>query len=263
MADVLQIFKIGGHVINQADRLKEFLEDLSHWPGYKLLVHGGGRLATQLCERLHITPQMIDGRRVTDADTLQVVTMAYAGWANKQIVATLQALGQDAIGLSGADGNLICAKKRQHPTIDYGYVGDICPDAVNARFLKELIDNQHLPVLCAITHDGQGQLLNTNADTIAGTVAMAMAQHYEVNLNLLFEKPGVLSNPEDDNSLIPLLNPLNYKQYKADGVITAGMIPKLDNAFAALEQGVKTVRIASADSLKNKIKPCTEISLNV
>ncbi|MCC8112845.1 MAG: acetylglutamate kinase [Bacteroidales bacterium] len=241
--DNIQVWKIGGAVIDDPEALRAFLAEFAAMPGPKVLVHGGGRAATALSKRLGIETKMIEGRRVTDAATLDIATMVYAGLANKQIVAQLQALGCNAIGLCGADANAIKAHKRPAEPIDYGFVGDI--DSVNAPMLKHLTDAGIVPVLCAITHDGNGQLLNTNADSVAQSVATAMAQLTDVELCYSFEQLGVMRDIADPASLIKEITPALYAQLKADGTISGGMIPKLDNAFRAISAGVKSVTIGA------------------
>ncbi len=254
MSTDLKIFKIGGGILDDADQLHRFLAELARVPGPKILVHGGGKGASQMLQDLGIAPQMVQGRRITDAPTLDIVTMFYAGKTNKQVVALLQAEGVNALGLSGADGNVIRAVKRPVKDIDYGFVGDLPADAVNAGLLAQLLKAGLLPVLCAITHDGHGQLLNTNADTIASAVARALSGQYAVELHFCFEKNGVLSDVNDDNSVIPRITAAQYQELKAAGVIAAGMVPKLDNAFAALEAGVARVVIEHAQRINEPVK---------
>lgn len=243
MQEVLNILKIGGKLLADESQLTEMLKVFTGMEGHKILVHGGGNRANELIRDLGIEPKMINGRRITDAATLEIVTMVYAGLINKGLVARLQAMQCPAIGLSGADGNSILAHKRVVQDIDYGFAGDI--DAVGVDTFRHLISGGLVPVCCAITHDGQGQLLNTNADTVASSLAIAMAPHYRVSLQYSFEKPGVLKDPSDDNSVISSLNRDLYRQYKTDGVITDGMIPKLDNAFAGLDAGVSEIVIGN------------------
>ena len=243
----LSIIKIGGNIIDDETKLAAFLDAFAAVKGKKILVHGGGKLATRVAEGLGIRQQMIDGRRITDAETLKIVAMVYAGTINKNIVAQLQARGCDAIGLSGADGNAILAHKRVHPTIDYGYVGDV--DAINSSLLTSLLLLDKTLVFSPITHDGKGQLLNTNADTIAQEIARELSAIFETSLVYSFEKSGVLMNAEDDNSVIPRINPAAYQELKEQQVIFAGMIPKLDNAFTALRNGVGKVIIGRAEEL--------------
>ncbi|QIX62665.1 acetylglutamate kinase [Hymenobacter sp. BT18] len=254
MREGLKIFKIGGGIIDDERQLRQFLRELAQVPGRKLLVHGGGKGASQMLRDLGIEPQMVQGRRITDAATLDIVTMFYAGKTNKQVVAGLQAEGINALGLSGADGNVIQAVKRPVKDIDYGFVGDLPADAVNAAFVGQLLEMHLTPVFCAITHDGAGQLLNTNADTIASTLAQALAAQYEVELHFCFEKDGVLRDVNDDASVIPQITAAEYQQLKAEGVIAAGMVPKLDNAFAALEAGVERVVIENALRINEPVK---------
>lgn len=245
----IKVVKIGGNVINKPEKLDAFLADFARIEGPKMLVHGGGREATRLCEVLGIPTTMIDGRRVTDRKTLDVVTMVYAGLINKTIVAKLQALGCDAIGLSGADANIIKAIRRPAEPIDYGFVGDIDLANVTESDIAHMLRFELTPVFCSITHDGNGTLLNCNADTVASSLACAVSRIQSVRLIYCFEKRGVLSNPDDDDSVIPSVTSENYPQLRADGVISGGMIPKIDNAFAAIDGGVKSVTIKSADEL--------------
>jgi acetylglutamate kinase len=243
----LLVIKIGGNVIDDEAQLQEVLQQCAALQQPFVLIHGGGKLATQLAETMNIPQQMVEGRRITDAASLKVVTMVYAGYINKTIVAQLQALKCNAVGLCGADGNTILAHKRIHPSIDYGFVGDV--DAVNASFLAGLLQQGQSVVLAPITHSGKGQLLNTNADTIAQETAKALGKHFAVQLIYTFEKPGVLLDANDDNTVIPAINPNLYQQLKNEGKIFAGMIPKLDNAFAALQSGVQKVIIGQATQL--------------
>jgi len=245
----LHIIKIGGNVINTATALDSFLDRFAQLEGPKILVHGGGKLLEELARKLDIPQQMVNGRRITDGETLKLAAMVYAGLINKQIVAALQAKGVNALGLSGADANCIPAVKRVVGAQDFGFVGDVSPATVNADFLASLLVANICPVFCAITHDGQGQLLNTNADTQASALAIALAKHYHVELVYCFEKNGVLSNPEDEQSVIPQITPSSYAMLKDEQRITEGMIPKLDNAFAAIQQGVASVRITHANAL--------------
>ncbi|MFI5133302.1 MAG: acetylglutamate kinase [Chitinophagales bacterium] len=247
----LLVIKIGGNIIDDEIKLSSFLKEFAGIEAAKILVHGGGKLATQLAEQLNIPQQMVDGRRITDAETLKVVTMVYAGYINKNIVAQLQSNGCVTIGISGADGNTILAHKRDHPAVDYGFVGDI--DSVNSSFLKNLLDQNFAVVIAPITSDDQGQLLNTNADTIAQEVAKAMSSLFNVDLIYTFEKSGVLLDANDDSTVIPSLNFVYYQQLKSTQKIFAGMIPKLDNAFAALNSGVKKVIIGKAEELEQLI----------
>lgn len=251
---MLKIIKIGGGIIDNPTELKQFLQTFSQIEGPKILVHGGGKGASKMLEKLGIQPKMIEGRRITDQETLEVVTGLYAGNLNKQIVAQLQQFGTNAIGLSGADGNVIKGIKRPVKTIDYGFVGDISLDGINVDFLQLLIDNGYTPVLCAITHDGEAQLLNTNADTIASTVAEALAINNDVQLNFCFDKIGVLRDVNDDSTLIPEITVDLYQNLKDEGVIFEGMIPKLDNAFRVIKNGVKQVTLVHAKNINSEIK---------
>lgn len=245
----LTVIKIGGNVIDDPIELDHFLIDFSKIKGNKVLVHGGGKSATKMAQKMGLTQIMIEGRRSTDAAMLEVVVMMYAGQINKNIVAQLQSKNNNAIGFSGADGNLIQSVKRNHETIDYGFVGDV--KAINTDLLQTLLSYQIVPVFCAITHDKKGQLLNTNADTIASELAIALSQLYEVTLNYCFEKQGVLSDSENDNSVIVQLNAELYAQLKAEKVIHSGMIPKLDNCFNSLSKGVQRIKIGHHKMLKN------------
>ncbi len=243
----LSIIKIGGNIIDDEVRLAAFLDNFAAVPGKKILVHGGGKLATKVAEGLGIQQQMVDGRRITDAETLKIVTMVYAGTINKNIVAQLQARGCPAIGLTGADGNAILSHKRTNANIEYGYVGDV--DVVNTSLLTSLLLLDKTLVFAPITHDGKGQLLNTNADTIAQELARGLSATFEVSLIYSFEKSGVLLDAEDETSVIGRINPSYYEELKSIGAIFAGMIPKLDNAFAALRSGVSRVIIGKAEEL--------------
>lgn len=246
--DKLYIIKIGGNIIDDEKKLSSFLRDFSEIGDKKILVHGGGKLATQLAERLGVKQSLVDGRRITDGETLKVVTMVYAGYINKNIVAQLQSNHCNAIGLCGADGDLILAHRRKHPVIDYGFVGDV--DAINVKLLINLLRQNLSVVVASLTHDQQGQLLNTNADTIAQEIAKATSTEFDVNLIYSFEKTGVLMDTNDETTVIPTLSPSLYQQLKAKEKIFAGMIPKLDNAFTALNSGVKKVVIGKAEELK-------------
>ena len=250
MAELL-VIKIGGNIIDDEGKLSSFLSDFGSLPQAKILVHGGGKLATQLADKLGIEQKLIDGRRITDAETLKIVTMVYAGYVNKNIVALLQSHHCNAIGLCGVDGDAILAHKRDHPVIDYGYVGDV--DSINTTLFKNLLEQNISIVVAPITHDQQGQLLNTNADTIAMEIAKAMSAEYEVELIYSFEKKGVLGDINDDNSVISKLDHNNYQQLRSKEKIFAGMIPKLDNAFLALENGVKKVVVGKAEHLQQLI----------
>src|ERR1700709_1435614 len=224
----LNIIKIGGNVIDNSENLYHFLKDFTALDGYKILVHGGGKVATQMSEELGVESKLVDGRRITDIDTLRVVTMVYGGLINKNIVAQLQRFGTNAIGLTGADGDFIRTKKRPVKTIDYGFVGDIDEKSINPENIESLMDAGFTPVFCAITHDGEGQLLNTNADTIASALAVALAGLYETTLIYCFEKKGVLKDINDEESLIKDINPQHYLELKEQQIIHSGMLPKLD-----------------------------------
>ncbi len=249
--ETLYVIKIGGNIIDDDALLSVFLKKFAGISSKKILVHGGGKLATRLAEKLGIPQQMVDGRRITDAETLKIVTMVYAGYINKNIVAELQFLQCNAIGICGPDGNSILAHKRDRTAIDYGFAGDI--DQVNAVLLKQLLENDLSPVMASITHDGKNQLLNTNADTIAQEIAKALSEHYRVNLVYSFEKPGVLLDMEDENSVISVLDAGYFRELKDSKKIFAGMIPKLDNAFAAVSQGVNQVIIGKGEELEQLI----------
>ena len=249
----LFVIKIGGQIIDDPVDFKSFLNSFASIGEKKILIHGGGKLATKLAEQLNVEQHVVDGRRITDAQTLRLVTMVYAGEINKNIVAQLQSNDCDALGLTGADGNAILAHKRKdtssvgEPGVDYGFAGDV--DFVNTRLLVLLLENNITPVFAPLTHDKKGQLLNTNADTIARSVATAMSDKYEVNLVYSFEKNGVLSNAGDESSVIKNIDPGIYRELKLSGAIFAGMIPKLDNAFSALDLGVQRVIIGKAGQL--------------
>jgi acetylglutamate kinase len=252
----LYVIKIGGNIIDDEQKLLLFLKSFatifSQLHGLRvILVHGGGKLASKMAAQLGIEQQMVDGRRITDAETLRIVTMVYAGLINKNIVAQLQANGCNSLGLCGADGNVIQSHKRSHPTIDYGFVGDV--DVVNTTLLKSLLQQNMAAVLAPITHDGKGQLLNTNADTIAQETAKALSSLYDVELIYSFEKNGVLLDVNDENSVIPTLTKSYYEELKDKQLIFAGMIPKLDNAFAAINSGVSKVIIGKAEELQQLI----------
>lgn len=245
----LSIIKIGGNILDHAESLSRFLKHFAKVDGLKILVHGGGKLATQLAERMGIEAKMVAGRRITDDEMLRIVTMVYAGLANKNIVAALQSFNCDAIGLSGADANMIQAVKRPVKEIDYGFAGDIMPHSVNTERLSNFLNMGLTPVFSAITHDAAGQLLNTNADTIASALATALSPIYETDLVYCFERKGVLQDVTDQTSVIAHINHVNYTQLKENGIIADGMIPKLDNAFDAINKGVKRVLIKHADDI--------------
>lgn len=245
----LWIIKIGGNIIDDPEKLGRFMERFSQLRGKKILVHGGGKIATRMAADLGIEARMVEGRRITDDAMLRVVTMVYAGLTNKQIVAGLQAHGCNALGLSGADGNTITAVKRPVGAVDYGFVGDIRPDSVDADAISTLLESGFIPVFSAITHDRKGLLLNTNADTIASALAVAMAGKYQTSLVYCFEKRGVLRDVQDEDSIIPEIRASAFEGLKASGIIADGMIPKLHNAFEAIAKGVSEVCIGHADEL--------------
>ena len=247
MKQHLTIIKVGGKIVENPASLNALLHDFSKVEGRKLLVHGGGRSATQIAERLGVETKMVDGRRITDEQMLEVVTMVYGGLVNKRIVAGLQAEGVNAIGLTGADMGIVLSDKRPVKTVDYGWVGDV--RRVNAEAVATLIESHCCPVIAPLTHDGQGHMLNTNADTMAAEMAKALAKTYDVTLMYCFEKAGVLADENDDNSLIPTITPAVLADLKAHGVVTGGMLPKLDNAMACVEAGVETVVITRADHI--------------
>ena len=280
---MIKVIKIGGNIVDNPELLREFVKDFAAMPGMKILVHGGGVMASQMQKGMGMIPQMIEGRRVTDEETLKVVTMVYAGWCNKNITALLQAEGCNAIGLSGADGNAIKALKRAPvyveslgQDVDYGYVGDVTAESVNAKFIYSLLERGIVPVFNAINHDGEGNLLNTNADTIASSVAIAMANYkyrtprevcsrceectfcsddgrltHITDLIYCFEKDGVLYDKDDDSSVIPEITKERFAELKAEGVVADGMIPKLSNSFKAIDSGVRRVVIKHARNLLN------------
>lgn len=280
---MIKVVKIGGNVVDNPELLREFVRDFAAMPGMKILIHGGGVMASQLQKEMGMVPQMIEGRRVTDEQTLKVVTMVYAGWCNKNIAALLQAEGCNAIGLSGADGNAIKARKRPPvhvesigEEVDYGYVGDVNAESVNAKFIYSLLEKGIVPVFNAINHDGNGNLLNTNADTIASSVAVAMANYryrtprevcsrceectfcsddgrltHLTELIYCFEKDGVLFDKDDDSSVIAEIDKERFAELKAKGIVADGMIPKLTNSFKAIDSGVARVVIKHARNLSN------------
>ena len=282
---MIRVVKIGGNVVDNPELLAKFVRDFAAMPGMKILVHGGGVMASQMQKSMGMVPQMIEGRRVTDEETLRVVTMVYAGWCNKNITALLQAQGCNAIGLTGADGNAIKARKRPpvfveslKQSVDYGYVGDVSAVSVNAKFIYSLLEKGIVPVFNAINHDGEGNLLNTNADTIASSVAIAMANYqyrtrrdvccrceecthcsddgrltHVVELLYCFEKNGVLYDKDDDSSVIPTLDRDRFAQLKEEGRVADGMIPKLTNSFKAIDSGVERVVIKHARNLLNPL----------
>jgi acetylglutamate kinase len=243
----LYVVKIGGNIIDDDALLSVFLKKFVAIKSKKILIHGGGKLATRLAEKLNIPQQLIDGRRITDGETLKIVTMVYAGYINKHIVAELQSLGCNSMGISGPDGNSILAHKRENADIDYGFAGDI--DRVNADWFRQLLESGICIVVSSITHDGNNQLLNTNADTIAQEIAKAMSPAFEVSLVYSFEKPGVLQDIENENSVIKKLHHDFYKKLKETEKIFSGMIPKLDNAFKAIDSGVNKVILGKGEEL--------------
>ncbi len=249
----LNVIKIGGSIVNNEQRLTTFINNFLKVSSPKIIVHGGGSSASDLCRKLDIPIKMKDGRRITDKPALDVAVMVYAGLINKTIVARLQGHSCNAIGLSGADLNIIPAKIRSGTEIDYGFVGDIKAEDINTYFVTRLLDEQVVPVFPAITHNKKGQLLNTNADTIASTLAIALGNKYNVNLTYCFEKNGVLRDVEDDDSWIEHINQEDYIQLKDQGIIHEGMIPKLDTAFGALQKNVRQVHIKHAKNLSNQI----------
>jgi acetylglutamate kinase len=249
----LLVIKIGGNVIDKPEALQRFLQTFAELPQRKILIHGGGKIATQVADKLGIETLMVEGRRITDQTMLDVVIMVYGGLVNKNIVAQLQSLSSNAIGLTGADAGVIRAKKRPVKEIDYGFVGDV--ESVNTSQFILFLENGLVPIIAPLTFEPvSGSMLNTNADTMASTIAVALAANFEVNLVYCFEKKGVLSDPEDDDAVIPRLNPISYADHKASGSINKGMIPKLDNAFNALQNGVAQVTICLADELRNAVQ---------
>lgn len=245
------IVKVGGAVVEDNEQLAQLLTDFAAIPGKKVLVHGGGRRATKVAAALGIESKMVNGRRITDAQMLEVVTMVYGGLVNKNLVAKLQAKGVNALGLTGADMDVIHSHKRPvKDGVDFGYVGDV--ECANGKMLQTLIQEGITPVMAPLTHDGNGNILNTNADTIASETAKALAPYYDVTLIYSFEKKGVLSNPDDDNSVIPVITRSDFEKYQADGTIGGGMIPKIENALAAVDAGVKEVIITLATAIDGK-----------
>ena len=282
---MIKVVKIGGNVVDNPELLREFVKDFAAMPGMKVLVHGGGVMASQMQKEMGMVPKMIEGRRVTDEETLKVVTMVYAGWCNKNITALLQAAGCNAIGLTGADGNAIKARRRPPvhveslgTDVDYGFVGDVTAESVNAKFIYSLLEQGVVPVFNAINHDGEGNLLNTNADTIASSVAIAMANYkyrspkdvchrceecthcsddgrltHETELIYCFEKDGVLYDKDDDSSVIAEIDKAKFAELKAEGIVADGMIPKLSNSFKAIDNGVARVIIKHARNLRSSV----------
>lgn len=255
----LSVVKIGGNIIENESALQDFLKDFAAMEGYKVLVHGGGRTATRIAEHLGISSKMVGGRRITTRETLDVIVMVYGGLTNKNVVSGLQRYGCNAIGLSGADGNTILSDKRPVKEIDYGYAGDI--RQVNSAAVKALLESDMTPVFCAITHDGKGQLLNTNADTIASEVAIAMSEHFETSLYYCFEKKGVLRSVEDDDSVITHIDTTVYEQLLDEHIIADGMLPKMHNCFNALQRHVHKVCIGLPGMIAGKEQRFTTLTL--
>lgn len=250
MKEKLTVVKVGGGIVEEEQSLVRLLSAFSAIEGHKVLIHGGGRSATKMATRLGIESRMVNGRRITDADMLNVVTMVYGGLVNKNIVARLQACGVDALGLTGADMNVIHSHKRPVKDVDYGFVGDV--DAVNGSVLHDLIQRGIVPVMAPLTHDGEGHILNTNADTIAGETAKALAAYFDVTLIFCFEKKGVLRDADDEDSVIAHIDEEAFRRYVADGTIQGGMIPKLENSFDAIHAGVSKVIITLATAIDGK-----------
>ncbi|WP_062060223.1 acetylglutamate kinase [Aquimarina longa] len=259
MNNKLLVAKIGGNIIEDENALASFLGDFSKIEIPKILVHGGGKSATKLAAKLGVKTEMIDGRRVTSLESLDSVVMTYAGLLNKTIVARLQNHRCNALGLTGADANVIIAEKRPVQFVDYGYVGDV--SKVDHKIIKAFLDQEITPVFCAVTHDGQGQLLNTNADTIASKIAAEMSTDYEVSLYYCFELKGVLENINDKDSVIEHINLEKYTELMNAGIIADGMLPKLQNCFEALQKQVSTVHIANASFIKDNTTKHTTLSL--
>lgn len=246
----MTVIKVGGKIVEEEATLNRLLDDFATIEGHKVLVHGGGRSATKIAAQLGIESKMVNGRRITDSETLKVVTMVYGGLVNKNVVAGLQARGVNALGLTGADMNVMRSVKRPVKEVDYGFVGDV--EKVDASLLSDLIYKGVVPVMAPLTHDGKGHMLNTNADTIAGETAKALAALFDVTLVFCFEKKGVLRDENDDDSVIPLITPAEFKQYVTDGIIQGGMIPKLENSFAAIDAGVSEVIITLASAISGE-----------
>jgi len=249
MMKKLFVIKIGGNVVDDKEVLSAFLDKIAAIDAAKILIHGGGKIASAIGRKMGMEPNYVNGRRITDAATIDLVTMVYGGLVNKQLVAVLQSMHCNAIGLTGADANIIPAKKRPVADIDYGFVGDIQQEDIAVNNLQILLDNGMMPVMAPLTHDGQGQLLNTNADTIASALAVALSASYDVRLIYCFEKKGVLDNVEDETSVITLINKEKYRQLLEEKKLADGILPKIDNAFAAIDHGVQEVLIGHADDL--------------
>ncbi|KAA9325164.1 acetylglutamate kinase [Adhaeribacter soli] len=266
MKKTLNLVKIGGNIIDDETKLNQFLEDFAQIPGLKILVHGGGKTATEMSSNLGLETTMVNGLRITDAETLRVVTMVYGGLINKTIVAKLQAQECNAIGFTGADANLIPASKRAAGKYDFGYAGDIIPGVIRGEKIAFFLDNGLVPVFAPLTHDKAGSLLNTNADTIASALAIALSEQYETRLYYCFEKNGVLSDMKDEDSVMEELTLEKYRAIKHEGLISKGMLPKLDNAFKALLAGVSSVVICHAEEIGNVLvhhkKTGTELKNN-
>ncbi|SFZ90938.1 acetylglutamate kinase [Flaviramulus basaltis] len=257
--ETIKIIKVGGNIIDNDAALEKFLSQFSTVKGPKILVHGGGKLATKLAKDMDVPVNMIDGRRITDADTLDIITMVYAGKINKNIVAKLQSNKCNAIGFTGADGNTIVSVKRPVKKIDYGFVGDV--KKVNTGAITALLDNNITPVFCAITHDENGQLLNTNADTIASELAIGLSKHYQTELIYCFEKDGVLLSIDDDNSVIDYMDTGTYETLKINNTFADGMLPKLENCYHALSEGVSKVIIGNPTVISNRDQKFTTLFL--
>lgn len=259
--DSLFVIKIGGNVIDDEENISTFLQNFAAIKGKKILVHGGGKIATKIGEQLGIQSNYINGRRITDEATIDLVTMVYGGLVNKKIVAKLQSLHCDAIGLTGADANIIPAIKRPVKDIDYGFVGDVLQDKMGVKNLEILLANNFTLVIAPLTHDGNGQMLNTNADTVSSSLAVALSKSYDVRLIYCFEKNGVLENVEDNNSVIALITKEKYQQLLKDKKLFDGILPKIDNAFVAINSGVKEVLIGHANDLLQNVTAKTKGTL--
>lgn len=255
----VHVIKVGGAVIEDEEKLSVFLDSFSAIDELKILIHGGGRVATEIGKKLGIHPKMVEGRRVTDDETLDLVTMVYGGLVNKKLVARLQRMDQNGIGLTGADGSLMVSEKRPvRDGVDYGWVGD--PKEVNVKIISDLLNAGLIPVIAPLTHDGKGQLFNTNADTMAGVMAMSLVKNYEVYLHMTFELDGVLRDINDPDSLLREIRKQEFKELKSSGIIHSGMIPKLENAFEAIDSGVSQVRICKYDQVNPKQSSGTKLT---
>lgn len=257
----LFVIKIGGNVIDNDSALQTFLKDFAEANARKILIHGGGKIATKIGDQLGIESKYINGRRITDEATIDVVTMVYGGLVNKKIVASLQSLHCNAIGLTGADANIIPATKRPVKEIDYGFAGDVKTDDINSSILNVLLQQNITPVIAPLTHDSKGQILNTNADTIASSLAIALSTYYDVRLIYCFEKKGILTDINDDDSVVNLITKEKYQQLLADKKLFDGILPKIDNAFSAIDNGVKEVLIGHADDLLQNLTANTKGTL--